>query len=69
MNLFTSLQFPRSDITPVDAPDGERPRYGAATVADELRHQFGNAFASRRRFGESARRPQGAAYCVEGGCG
>lgn len=69
MNLFTSLQFPQGDVTRVDAPDGERPRYGAATVANELDHRLGNAFASRRRFGEAARRPPGAAYCVEGGCG
>ncbi len=69
MNLFTSLQFPRGDITPVDAPDGERPRYGAATVADELDHRLGNAAASRRRFGEAARRRLEVAHRVVGGCG
>lgn len=70
MNLFKGLLFLHGYIARPDAFDGERPRYGAATVADKLDHEFGNVAASRRLFGGSAagRKRSRDAPCLEGGC-
>ena len=70
MNLFKGPLFLHGDIIPrPETFGGERPRYGAATVADQLDHKLGNAAARRRWLGgpSASKLPQ-AVCCLDGGC-